>query len=76
MWLTANTNVYIQPKMEKKCQAHNLKVVVSPPATNLFDKINNLYCPQKIQFFGFFCFKPDSDYRVINNVFNVIQTHK
>ena len=56
MWLTTNTNVYIQPKMEKKCQAHNLKVVGSnpTPATNLFNKINNLYCPQRIQFFRVF----------------------
>jgi len=55
MWLTANTNIYIQPKMEKKCQAHNLKVIVSlPAATNLFDKINNLDCPQRIQFFRVF----------------------
>ena len=31
-------NLYIQPKMEKKCQAHNLKVVGSnpTPATNTF----------------------------------------
>jgi len=39
----------------EKSQAHNLKVVVSlPAATNLFDKINNLYCPQRIQFFRVF----------------------
>ena len=31
MWLTANTNLYIQPKIEQKCQAHNLKVVGSNP---------------------------------------------
>ena len=56
MWLTANTNVYIQPKMEKKCQAHNLKVVGSnpTPATNLFNKINNLHVPQRLRFLGFF----------------------
>ena len=37
-------NLYIQPKMEQKCQAHNLKVVGSnpTPATNLFNKINDL----------------------------------
>ena len=58
MWLTANTNVYIQPKMEKKCQAHNLKVVGSNPnlATNLFNKINNLDHPQRFGFWGLFVF--------------------
>ena len=56
MWLTANTNLYIQPKMEQKCQAHNLKVVGSnpTPATNLFNKINDLHAPQKLRFLGFF----------------------
>jgi hypothetical protein len=45
-------NLYIQPKMGEKCQAHNLKVVGSNPipATNLFDKINNLQAPQRLQF--------------------------
>ena len=43
--------------MEQKCQAHNLKVVGSnpTPATNYINKINNLYAPQELQFFGFFC---------------------
>ena len=38
-------------------QAHNLKVVGSnpTPATNLFNKINNLYDPQRLRFLGFFC---------------------
>ena len=37
-------------------QAHNLKVVGSnpTPATNLFNKIKNLYHPQRIRFLGFF----------------------
>ena len=50
-------NVYIQPKMEQKCKAHNLKVVGSnpTPATNLFNKINDLYAPQRLRFLGFFC---------------------
>ena len=58
MWLTANTNLYIQPKMEQKCQAHNLKVVGSNPnpETNLFNKINDLHVPQELRFFGFFAF--------------------
>jgi len=45
-------NLYIQPKMGEKCQAHNLKVVGSNPipATNLFYKINNLQAPQRLQF--------------------------
>ena len=49
-------NVYIQPKMEQKCQAHNLKVVGSnpTPATNLFNKINSLHAPQELMFWGFF----------------------
>ena len=57
MWLTANTNVYIQPKMEKKCQAHNLKVVGSnpTPATNYIYKIYDLDHPQRLRFLGFFC---------------------
>ena len=52
--------LYIQTKMEQKCQAHNLKVVGSnptPPATNLFNKINHLYRPQRLRFLGFFVFK-------------------
>ena len=38
-------------------QAHNLKVVGSnpTPATNLFNKINDLYNPQRLRFLGFFC---------------------
>ena len=43
----------------EKSQAHNLKVVGSnpTPATNLFNKINNLYDPQELKFLGFFVFK-------------------
>ena len=43
--------------MEQKCQAHNLKVVGSnpTPATNLFNKINDLHDPQRLRFLGFFC---------------------
>ena len=43
--------------MEKKCQAHNLKVVGSnpTPATNLFNKTNDLHDPQELRFLGFFC---------------------
>ena len=50
-------NLYIQPKMGGKCQAHNLKVVGSnpTPATNLFNKINDLHTPQRLRFLGFFC---------------------
>ena len=50
-------NLYIQPKMEQKCQAHNLKVVGSnpTPATNFLNKINDLYAPQELRFLGFFC---------------------
>ena len=57
LWLTENTILYIQPKKEQKCQAHNLKVVGSnpTPATNLFNKINNLHAPQRLRFLGFFC---------------------
>ena len=45
MWLTTNTNLYIQPKMEQKCQAHNLKVVGSnpTPATNYSIKISQIF---------------------------------
>ena len=40
--------------MEQKCQAHNLKVVGSnpTPATNLFNKINNLDYPQELKLWG------------------------
>ena len=57
MWLTVNTNLYIQPKMEQKCQAHNLKVVGSnpTPAKNYINKINDLHAPQELRFLGFFC---------------------
>ena len=42
--------------MEQKCQAHNLKVVGSnpTPATNLFNKMNDLDHPQELRFLGFF----------------------
>ena len=48
--------LYIQTKMEQKCQAHNLKVVGSnpTPATNLFNKINYLHAPQRLRFLGLF----------------------
>ena len=38
--------------MGGKCQAHNLKVVVSnpTPVTNLFNKINNLHASQELKF--------------------------
>ena len=38
-------------------QAHNLKVVGSnpTPATNLFNKINDLQSPQELRFLGVFC---------------------
>ena len=50
-------NLYIQPKMGEKCQAHNLKVVGSnpTPATNYINKINDLDHPQRLRFLGFFC---------------------
>ena len=60
MWLTANTSLYIQPKMKQKCQAHNLKVVGSnptPPVTNLFNKINSLYVLKVFRFWVFFVLK-------------------
>ena len=43
--------------MGGKCQAHNLKVVGSNPipATNLYNKINDLQAPQEFRFLGFFC---------------------
>ena len=71
MWLTANKNLYIQAKMEQKCQAHNLKVVGSNPAptTNYINKINNLDVSSKSSVFGFFLrLKPDNHHRVINKV--------
>jgi hypothetical protein len=51
-------NLYIQPKMGGKYQAHNLKVVGSnpTPATNLFNKINNLQAPQRLRFLGYSLF--------------------
>ena len=49
-------NLYIQPKKEQKCQAHNLKVVGSnpTPATNYMNKINHLDHAQRLRFLGFF----------------------
>ena len=57
MWLIENKNLYIQPKMEQKCQAHNLKVVGSnpTPATKFINKINDLQSPQELRFLGVFC---------------------
>ena len=51
-------NLYIQPKMEQKYQAHNLKVVGSNPnpETNVFNNINDLHIPQELLFLGFFVF--------------------
>ena len=75
MWLTKNENLYIQPKMEQKCQAHNLKVVGSnpTPATNYSIKSIS-YTTSKISVFGVFLrFKPDNDYRVANKVANARQ---
>ena len=42
----------------EKSQAHNLKVVGSnlTPATNLFDKINDLHAPQRLRFLDFLAF--------------------
>ena len=55
------------------CQTHNLKVAVT--------RLQPIYLIKSITYialkeFNFLCFKPDNDYRVINNVFNVIQTRK
>ena len=77
MWLTANTNLYIQSKMGEKCQAHNLKVVGSnpTPATNYSIKSIS-YTTSKISVFGVFLrFKPDNDYRVANKVANTRQAY-
>ena len=77
MWLTANRNLNIQPKMEQKCQAHNLKVVGSnpTPATNYSIK-SMTYTTSKISVFGVFLrFKPDNDYRVANKVANARQAY-
>ena len=50
--------LYIQTKMEQKCQAHNLKVVGSnsTPATNLFKKINNPQASPELKLWGFYYF--------------------
>ena len=55
-------NVYIQPKIEQKCHAHNLKVVGSNPtlATNLFNKIYRLGHLQSKDFRILF-YKADKD---------------
>ena len=77
MWLTENKNLYIQPKLEQKCQAHNLKVVGSnpTPATNYSIKSIS-YTTSKISVFGVFLrFKPDNDYRVANKVANSRQVY-
>ncbi len=77
MWLTKNKNLYIQPKIGEKCQAHNLKVVGSnpTPATNYSIKSIS-YTTSKISVFGVFLrFKPDNDYRVANKVANSRQVY-
>ena len=77
MWLTNNKNLYIQPKIRVKCQAHNLKVVGSnpTPATNYSIKSIS-YTTSKISVFGVFLrFKPDNDYRVANKVANSRQVY-
>ena len=77
LWLTANTNLYIQSKIGEKCQAHNLKVVGSnpTPATNYSIKSIS-YTASKISVFGVFLrLKPDNDYRVANKVANSRQVY-
>ena len=51
-------NLYIQPKMGRKCQAHNLKVVGSnpTPAINLFNKSMTYITLKEFGFWGFFIF--------------------
>ena len=68
-------NLYIQPKMEQKCQAHNLKVVGSNPTPATKYSIKSIsYAISKISVFGVFLhFKPDNDHRVINKVINIRQ---
>ena len=68
MWLTANTNLYIQSKIGEKCQAHNLKVVGSnpTPATNYSIKSIS-YTTSKISVFGVFLrFKAGHHHVAIN----------
>ena len=70
MWLTNNKNLYIQPKIRVKCQAHNLKVVGSnpTPATKYLIK-SMTYTTSRTSVFGVFLrFKSDNDYKVISKV--------
>ena len=59
------------------CQDHYLKVEVSPPLQPIYfiKSISNIVF-KELNFLEFLCFKSNKDYRVINNVFIVIQTHK
>ena len=67
-------NLYIQPKMEQKCQAHNLKVVGTNPTPRNQLFINNIniltflvvfFCKYKIAtFIATFKFTENSLYTV------------
>ena len=75
MWLTNNKNLYIQPKIRVKCQAHNLKVVGSnpTPATKYLIK-SMTYTTSKTSVFGVFLrLKHTIELKVINKVINVRQ---
>ena len=61
----------------EKSQAHNLNVEVSPPLQRIYSiKLITYIALKEFNFLVFLRFKPDNDYRLINNVFIVIQTHK
>ena len=62
---------------EEKSQAHNLNVEVSQPLQRIYSiKLITYIALKEFNFLVFLCFKPDNDYRLINKVFIVIQTHK
>ena len=52
-------NLYIQPKMEQKCQAHNLKIVGSNPTPQptYYTKPITYKDFKNLSFWGFFTLK-------------------
>ena len=77
MWLTNKINLYIQPKIRVKCQAHNLKVVGSnpTPATKYLIK-SMTYTTSRTSVFGVFLrLKHTIELKVANKVANARQVY-
>ena len=77
MWLTNNKNLYIQPKIRVKCQAHNLKVVGSNPTPATKYSIKSMtYTTSRTSVFGVFLrLKHTIELKVANKVANARQVY-